>query len=187
MPYLNAEQIAAIGFRSVGEDVLISPDARFYNPAKISIGSHVRIDDFSILSAGEGGIVLADYVHVAPFCGLMGAGEIRMDDFSGISSRVFIYSSSDDYSGETLTNPTVPNSYKNIISGPVHLGRHVIVGTVSTIFPNITIGDGSAIGAYSMVTKPIAAGVIATGRPCRTLKARKGDVFELEKKLREEE
>lgn len=184
MAYLDKNQLKAMGFKRLGSDVKISDKASIYNPSQISIGSHVRIDDFAILSAGSDGIILGDYVHIACFCGLMGAAEIRMDDFSGLSSRVFIYSSSDDYSGAALTNPTVPEKYTNVVSAPVHLHKHVIIGTCATILPGVSIGIGSAIGAYALVGKHIPERVIATGQPCRVVKARKIDLFKLEEELR---
>ncbi len=36
--------------------------------------------------------------------------------------------------------------------------------------PGVTIGDGSVIGAGSVVTKDIPAGVIAVGNPCKVLR-----------------
>lgn len=187
MGYLNQSDLSEIGFKFIGKNVRISKKASIYNPAQISIGNNVRIDDFAIISAGENGIVIGDYVHIAGFCGLVGAAEIRMDDFSGLSSRVFIYSSSDDYSGASLTNPTVPEEFRNVESGKVHLGKHVIVGTCATILPGVTIGKGSAIGAYSLVNKDIPESVIATGQPCRVIKKRKADIFKLEEELRKKE
>jgi len=186
MAFLSRKQLDEIGLKSFGENVLISDKARIYNPSAIRIGSNVRIDDFAILSAGEGGIYLGSYIHVGSFCGLMGAEEIRMDDFSGLSSRVFIYSSTDDYSGEALTNPMVPRIYRNVFSAKVHLAKHVIVGTCATILPGVSVGMGSAIGAYSLVVKNIPESVIAVGQPCKVLKPRKVDLLDIEKKLREE-
>lgn len=185
MGYLDRNQLSKMGFKKLGIDVKISEKASIYNPSQISLGSHVRIDDFAILSAGNDGIILGDYVHIACFCGLMGAAQIRMDDFSGLSSRVFIYSSSDDYSGATLTNPTVPEKYKNVTSAAVRLHKHVIIGTCATVMPGVSIGIGSAIGAYALVGKDIPENVIATGQPCRVVKERKTDLFKLEKELRQ--
>lgn len=36
-----------------------------------------------------------------------------MEDFTTTSSRVCIYSVSDDYSGETMTNPMIPENIKS--------------------------------------------------------------------------
>lgn len=187
MGFLDKDQLNAMGFKKLGTDVKISDKATFYNASQICIGSHVRIDDFAIISAGRDGIIIGNYVHIACACGLMGAAEIKMDDFTGLSSRVYIYSSSDDYSGAALTNPTVPDAYRKVISASVHLHKHVIVGTCATILPGVSIGIGSAIGAYALVGKDIPEKVIATGQPCRVVKKRKTDLFKLEEELRNRE
>ena len=63
---------------------------------------------------GKGGIEIGNYIHIAIFCSLQGEGKITLEDFSGISSRVSIYSSNDDYTGEFMSNPTVPAEYTNV-------------------------------------------------------------------------
>lgn len=183
MGFLSDVQLQSMGFKKLGRNVKISDKASIYGAGRIEIGDHVRIDDFCVLSAGEGGIQLGSYIHIACYCSLIGKEKISMDDFSGLSSRVAIYSSSDDYSGNFLTNPTVPEQYTNVIHGAVHLGRHVIVGVASTILPNVIIEDGSAIGGYALVTKNIEANVIAAGVPAKKIKSRSTNLFELEKQL----
>jgi galactoside O-acetyltransferase len=106
-----------------------------------------------------------------------------MDDFSGLSSRVSIYSSSDDYSGKSLTNPTVADKYRNVHHADVHLQKHVIVGAGSIILPGVVIGACSAIGALSFVTKKIGSNLIASGNPIKVIKKRKDKLLELEWKL----
>ncbi len=180
---LSREAIDSMGFASVGKNVMISGHASFYNCAMISIGDNVRIDDFCVLAAGMGGIDIGRYVHIAVGCTLIGAGKITMSDFSGLSSRVAIYSSSDDYSGATMTNPTVPHEYTGVVSADVMLGKHVIVGSGSVILPGMTIEDGVAIGALSLVTKSCRAFGIYAGNPARRIKERQRDLLELEQRL----
>lgn len=180
---LSRAEIESIGFAAVGEDVRISEQARFYGASRIRIGSHVRIDDFCVLSAGEGGIEIGNYVHIAVFSSLIGRGGIFLADFCNLSSRVAIYSSNDDYSGGSLTNPTVPVEFANVFHAPVRLGRHVIVGTGSVILPGVTLEEGVAIGALSLVNKDCAAFGIYAGCPVKRIKDRKRDLLELEKRL----
>ncbi|HKK39353.1 MAG TPA: acyltransferase, partial [Cryomorphaceae bacterium] len=153
------------------------------NPHLISLGSNVRIDDFAVISPSKAIFKIGNYVHIATHCTLIGRATIEMKDFSGLSGRVSIYSSSDDYSGEYLTNPTVPEEYGNVISKPVLLGKHVIVGAGTVILPCVSIGDGSAISALALVNRDIPKSVIAGGTPCRTIKPRKTDLLELEKRI----
>lgn len=47
--FYSRDELAGLGLKSYGENVLISRFARFYSPGTIEIGSHVRIDDFCIL------------------------------------------------------------------------------------------------------------------------------------------
>lgn len=183
MAYLDKKALETFKFKSLGDDVKISDKVSIYGSERISLGNHVRIDDFCILSAGEGGIELGNYIHIAAYCSLIGKGLIKMEDFSGLSSKVAIYSSSDDYSGRFLTNPTVPQEFTNVISGPVVLRKHVIVGVASCILPNVEVGIGSAIGGYSLVSKNIEPGIIVSGVPAKFLKKRSEKIFELEKAL----
>ena len=183
MPWLERSSVLALGFAQVGRDVRISEQARFYGAERIALGDAVRIDDFCVLSAGAGGIDIGRHVHLAVGCSLIGAGRISLSDFSGLSSRVSVYSSSDDYSGASLTNPTVPEDYRAVTHADVFLGRHVIVGAGSVILPGAVLEDGVAVGALSLVTKRCAAFGIYAGHPARRLKERSRDLLRLEAEL----
>lgn len=178
---LNRIAIERLGFASVGENVFISDRASFYNCTNISLGNNVRIDDFCVLSAGADGITIGNHVHVAVYASLIGAGKITLSDFCNISSRVSIYSSSDDYSGTTMTNPMVPAQYTGVMHAEVFVGRHVIVGSGSVILPGVTLEEGVAIGALSLITKDCGAFGIYAGNPARRINERKRDLLDLEK------
>lgn len=183
MGTLSRQQIEVIGFKSVGENVLISDKASIYGAAHISIGSNVRIDDFVVLSAGDGGIEIGNYIHIAVFSSLIGAGRITLSDFCNISSRVSIYSSSDDYSGEYMTNPMVPKSLTNVIKAPVCLGKHVIIGAGCVVLPGVRLEEGVAVGALSLVAKSFSNFDIIGGSPAKVIKKRDKKLLELESKL----
>jgi acetyltransferase-like isoleucine patch superfamily enzyme len=180
--FLSKEQIKEIGFKSVGENVLISDKASIYNAKNIEIGSNVRIDDFSILSAGIGGIKIGNNIHIACYASMIGAGKITLDDFSQVSSRVVILSSSDDFSGEYLVGPCIPNEFTNLKSAPVHLMKHSVIGTGSTILPNVTIKEGAAVGAMSLVKDNVEEFEIVVGVPAKKVKNRSKKLIEIELK-----
>ena len=144
----------------------------------MSLGDLVRIDDFCVVS---GPLTLGRNVHIAPGC-LVAGGEpgIQMEDFSGLAYHVQIFSQSDDYSGHTLTNPTVPANYKFESKAPVHLGRHVIVGAGSVVTPGVVIADGGAIGTMSLVNRSTEPWSIYAGVPARRVKERSRDLLTLE-------
>jgi len=180
MAMLSREAIENMGFASIGENVQISDRASFYGTNRIALGSNVRIDDFCVFSAGVGGIELGNYIHVAVYTSLIGAGKIKLSDFCNISSRVSIYSSNDDYSGTTLTNPTVPRKYTGVTHADVFLGKHVIIGTGSVILPGVTMEEGVAVGALSLINKRCQAFGIYSGNPARRISERKRDLLDLE-------
>lgn len=182
---LSRDEVEAVGFAFVGENVCISNRASFYGVSRIALGNNVRIDDFCVLAAGAGGIRIGNYVHIAVGSSLIGAGKITMSDFSGLSSRISIYSSSDDYSGQTMTNPTVPSEYTGVIRADVFLGKHVIIGCGSVILPGVTLEDGVAVGALSLVRKDCSAFGIYAGNPARRIAERKRNLLDLERQFLE--
>jgi acetyltransferase-like isoleucine patch superfamily enzyme len=184
MAMLSRDAIEAMGFAVVGKHVQISERASFYGASRIRLGHNVRIDDFCVLASGIGGIDICNYVHIAVGSSLIGAGKITMSDFSGLSSRISIYSSSDDYSGAALTNPTVPAEFTGVTHADVFLDKHVIIGSGSVILPGVTLEEGVAVGALSLVTKDCKAFGIYSGNPARRISERKRDLLALEKELR---
>ena len=176
--FYSEEELEQIGFKSIGKNVKISKKTSIYNASKMVIGNNVRIDDFCVLS---GRIELGNYIHIAVYSAIFaGNAGVRMNDFTGLSSRCTIYAESDDYSGNHLTNPTVDEKYLGIISGKVELERHVIIGTGTTILPGVRIGEGSAVGAMSLVSKSLEPWGIYAGTPCKLMKNRSTKLLELE-------
>jgi maltose O-acetyltransferase len=53
---------------------------------------------------------------------------------------------------------------------PVQIGADVWVGGGAIICPGVTIGSRSVIGAGSVVSRDIPAGVLAVGNPCRVIR-----------------
>ena len=53
---------------------------------------------------------------------------------------------------------------------PIHIGKNCWIDAGSVILPGVTVGDGSVIGAGSVVTKDIPSGVVAVGNPFRVLR-----------------
>jgi galactoside O-acetyltransferase len=166
--FYSREEILNMGFKSVGENVLISNKTSIYNPQNIIIGNNVRIDDFVILSPSTE-LTIGSYVHIACYASIIGKGKITISDFCGVSARVSIYSSSDDYTGLGMTNPMVPDKYKKVTNGDVYIGRHSIIGAGSVILPNVVIGDGVSIGALTLISKNCDEFSIYSGTPSKKI------------------
>ena len=177
--FYSMEELKDMGFKSIGADLSISKKASFYGVENISIGSHVRIDDFCILS---GEISIGDYIHIAAYSALYGSDAgIQINEFANISSRVCIYAVTDDYSGDSKTSPMIPDEYKNLQKAPVYIGRHAIIGSGSVILPGSEIGEGCAVGSLSLIKNALDAWWIYAGIPARKLKERSKGLLEKEK------
>ena len=181
--FYTYEQLENFGFKTFGKNVLISDKCSIYGADKIEIGSDIRIDDFCVLSAGDGGIKIGNNVHIAIYSSLQGKGRITLDDFVGISSRVSIYSSNDDYFGRYMTNPTIPSQFTGVIYGDVTICKHVIVGCGSVILPNVILNMGCAVGSLSLVNTDCDELYIYGGNPLKKLFKRYDNFLKLEKEF----
>jgi acetyltransferase-like isoleucine patch superfamily enzyme len=178
MGFHTSEEVLSMGFKHVGKNVLISNKASLYNLEKISVGDHSRIDDFCVLS---GEITIGRNVHITAFNNLLaGRARIVLHDFSTLAFGCHIVAQSDDYSGETLTNSTIPAEYKNEISQAVSIGRHAILGTGSIVLPGVTIGNGVSAGAATLFTSDAQEWSIYVGSPARRIKSRSQELLKLE-------
>lgn len=170
-----------MNFKRLGKNVKISDKASVYDADQIEIGDYTRIDDFCVLS---GKISIGDYCHLTPMC-LVAGGEpgVTMSDFCTLAYGAKVFAQSDDYSGATMVNSQIPRNYKSEIFEPVEIGRQVIVGAGATIFPGVTVAEGCAIGAMTLVNVSTQPWGIYTGIPARRTKDRKKDLLELERKF----
>lgn len=167
--FYSIEELHNLGLRSCGDNVLISRKVSIYGASEITIGNNVRIDDFSILS---GNIVLGSNIHISAYVALYGSNTIELEDFTGISPRSTIFSAMDDFSGNYLIGPIHPKSKTNVTGGKVLLKKYVQIGSNSVVFPSVTIGEGSVVGAMSLVNKSIGEWGIYAGIPVRFIKRR---------------
>lgn len=167
---------------SVGRNVSIHESVVIFNPGHVYVGNDVRIDCLAVISAGEAGVFVGNNVHIASMVQIFGSGgRVIFEDFSGMSSRSTVYTASDDYSGETMTNPTVPAQFKHVSTGPVTFRRHALVGCGSVIMPNTELGLGSAVGALTFVNSSVPPFTIVAGSPMKKIADRKRVILELEK------
>lgn len=176
--FYSEEELRDLGLKSYGSDVLISRKCSLYGTSNIELGSHVRIDDFCILS---GNIKIHNYVHISAYVSMFsGSSQIEIGDFATISSRNAIYAESDDYSGKAMTNPMVPEEYRKVQSASVFIGRHAIIGTGDTILPGVTVGEGASVGAMSLINHDIEPWTMNVGIPCRKIRERSRELLKYE-------
>ncbi|MDR1737609.1 MAG: acyltransferase [Candidatus Symbiothrix sp.] len=176
--FYTEKELAALGLKSYGKNVLISRKASIYSPEKISIGSNVRIDDFCILS---GEIMLGNYIHIAAYCALYGGFGIEMQDYSGLSPRCTVFSATDDFSGNFLISPMVDDEKTNVTGGKITIKQYSQIGANCVILPDITVGEGAAVGAMSLVNKNLDEWGIYAGIPAKKIKERERELLKFVK------
>lgn len=178
--FFNEKELSLLNIK-FGKNVKISRKSSIYGN-DIEIGDNVRIDDFCILS---GKIRLGDYIHIAAYSALYGGSEgIYIYNYANVSSRVSIYAVSDDYSGEAMTNPMVPDKYKNVDNRKVIIKQHVIIGATSVVLPGVVLGEGSAFGSFSFIDKDSEEWSINTGIPAKKIKDRSRECLKCELEMK---
>jgi len=174
--FLIESELRDLGFKKLGENVQIHEYVNIHGIENISIGDNVRVDAFSVIIA-SGEVELGSYVHIGNFCYFGARYGIVLEDFCALSHGVKIYSNNFDYLGNKLSTPMVSKEY--LVPSPhgkVTLKKHVIVGSGSVILPNLTVGEGCAIGALSLVNKSLDGWGVYGGIPVRRMKERKKDM-----------
>lgn len=179
--FFSQTELQSAGFKALGKNVLISRNITIVGVENITIGNDVRIDDFCMLiSPGSGSIKIGSNVHIAGYCLLSAGDGIVLEDYAGLSHGVKVYSRTDDYGGDFLTNPTVPSKYTGAVGGMVTISKHVIIGAGTVVLPNITIGEGASVGAQSLITKNLEPWFVYFGTPVKKLKKRKKGLLKFE-------
>lgn len=178
--FYTEQELNTLGLKYYGKGVRLSRNTMLYGADRISIGDYSRIDDFCVLS---GSITIDRYVHVAVYSALFGADAgIILDNCSTISSRCCVYAANDDYSGTALSSGA-PAIYRKIEEAPVHLKSCSILGSSCVVLPGVTLNEGAAVGAMSLVNHSLAEWWIYAGVPCRKLKRRSQEMKDLAEQL----
>jgi acetyltransferase-like isoleucine patch superfamily enzyme len=183
MAYYTEEELKLLGFKSIGKNVKISNKTSIYNHNQIIIGDNSRVDDFCVLS---GNIQIGRNVHITPMC-LVAGGEkgIIFENYTTIAYGVKIFTQSDDYSGETMTNSTIPKEFKKEIKNAITIREHTIIGAGSTIMPGVELAEGTSIGAMSLVLNDTESWSIYLGQPAKKIKDRSKKLLNLKLKYEE--
>ena len=174
--YYNIDELNSLGLKSFGKNVMISKRCSIYGADNIEIANNVRIDDFCILS---GNISIGNYVHISAYSALYGRYGIVIGDFCGISPRCTLFSASDDFSGEYMISPMVPNNLTHLQKGKIVLNNYCQIGANSIVMPSVTLGEGSVCGAFSFVNQNLSPWTINIGVPCHFFKIRHQKAKEL--------
>ena len=96
-------------------------------------------------------------------CVILDCNEVRIGNNVMFAPKVQIY---------TAYHPLEPEIRRTELefAAPITIGDDVWLGGGVIVCPNVEIGEGTTIGAGSVVTKSIPPRVFAAGNPCRIIR-----------------
>lgn len=107
-------------------------------------------------------IVLGTKCYFNFNCVVLDVCRVTIGDFVLFGPAVQIY---------TATHPLDADLRRRQEFGkPVTIGSDVWVGGGAILCPGVTVGPRTVIGAGSVVTRDLPAGVLAAGNPCRVIR-----------------
>ncbi len=177
--YLSGDELAALGLQSLGESVFIHRTALIANPQILCIGSHVRIDAFTLITCDDAPCAIGNHVHISTHVLIAGRAGFDIRSYVGLSSGSKVFSTTDDFSGEFLTGPTLPPEKTDVHAARVYFGEHAVCGANSVIIPGGSLGEGAILGSLSLAKSPLEPWYIHVGIPARPLKARSKNLLRL--------
>lgn len=140
--FQERERILRKLFGKLGAEPYVEPDIF------CGFGSNIEAGDRLFVNSGcvfvdPGKIVFGDDVLIGPQCGFY-----------------------------TAIHPLDPKARAEgyEVAEPIRVGNNVWFGGHVCVLPGVSIGHNSVIGAGSVVTRDIPAGVLAVGNPCRVVR-----------------
>lgn len=170
--YYTSEQLRMFGFARVGERCSIARNCTILGLENITIGDDVRIDGYATLIATGGRLRIGDHVHICSGCVVGARGGVEFGPFSSLSHGVRVLSAIDDFSGERMTNSTLPREVLGVTAAPIRIQAYVPIGTNAILLPGTDIGEGAAVHATSIVAGVLPPWTICGGSPAKPLAAR---------------
>lgn len=178
-------------FKGFGHGVIIGRNVVIRHPHRISLGSHVTIDDNCVLDgrgAGRAGLVLEDRVLINRNCMLLAKnGPIRFGRRTSLGSNSVVVSMDGVEIGEAVLTaggcylsagayrfdgPEAIMDQEAYSTGPIRIGAGSWLGTRVTVLDGVAIGQGAVVGACALVNKNIPDNAIAVGVPAKVVRIR---------------
>jgi acetyltransferase-like isoleucine patch superfamily enzyme len=152
------------GATSFGPRAVIRGKARFYFNGTVTIGARFQADGF----------IMPVSIFVAPGATLSIGTDHYMNGGSSIEVwhdvRIGSHCLFGPFASIIDDNRHEVEPGAILHKGPTILGDNVWLGRGAAVLPGVTIGDGSVIGANSVVTGDIPPGVFAAGAPARVIR-----------------
>lgn len=138
---------------------------------QLTTGYWCRLEAFQFGSS-NGQIIFGNNVQINDFVHISSISSVKIGDNVLIASHVYISDNSHGfYKGDMKdSSPEIPPALREYNVAPVSIGNNVWIGEGVIVLPGVTIGNGSIIGAHSVVNRNIPENCIAVGSPARVIK-----------------
>lgn len=123
----------------------------------LGFGEGTNIYDSSLVL---GDVKVGSNTWIGPFTVLDGSGGLEIGSFCSVSAGVQIYT-------HDTVDWAVSGGVAKASRAPTRIGSRCYIGPGTIIAKGVTVGDGSVIGAHSLVLEDIPANSRAYGIPCR--------------------
>lgn len=170
----NLEGIELMGdnvrdkLRSCGADVRIYPLAKIAYPHVVDLEDYCRIRDFVFIFAGMG-VKIGKYSDMQPHSVIWGGGETIIGDRVSVGPGTVLLSAVYSHAKGLKMVDGLPDGTVKALYGKLIIHDDVYIGANCTLMPNITIGEGSVLGAASFVNKDVEPWGIYVGSPARKI------------------
>jgi len=168
--YLFWKVFLKINGGSLGQHVKIYEGVKLasHQGCPIHIGNYVSIEKGVVLSTSEKGrIRIGNNVYIGEYSVLTSNEEIEIGDDVLISPDNFVVDFNHIYQ-----DPERPIIQQGIKTKKVTIKKDVWIGSGCRILMGVTIGEGSVIGAGSVVTQDVPPYHVVAGNPAKTVKLR---------------
>ncbi len=135
-----------------------------YWRSRMQVGRDVELKRGLCVSKPEN-ITLGDHVSIGPNVTLQAHAPITVGTYTLIGAGTIIVTANHDLDERGLR-------MRRIIEGPVRIGSSCWLGAGVIVLPGVTIGDGTMVGAGSVVTRDLAPDMICVGAPAKPVRAR---------------
>jgi dTDP-4-amino-4,6-dideoxy-D-glucose acyltransferase len=160
---------------SIGVGSSVHRTVEVFGGEYVRVGTNVRIDCFSVITAGPGVVEVGDWAHLSAGSMIFGTAGVSVAAGAALSSRVAVYSTTDDFYGGHFSNPQFPDHLRSVQAAPVVIERHALVGAGAVVLPGVRLGYGCAVGALSLVKEDVPAHAVVAGTPARLIGRRDAD------------
>lgn len=154
-----------------GKDVFVANTCKLVFPARIHIDDGARIDDYCVLMA-KGWIRIGRRTNIGPHCFLSAVDQITIGKYVSLASGVKMYTASDDYHGSNLHGMNTPDAYIKETKRPIELEDAVLIGAHAVILGGVTMDEGSACGAFTLVKESVDGPWLVAGVPAKRIRHR---------------